>query len=236
MNVLVIPDVHLKPCMFQRAAELMKEGIADRAVCLMDIADDWGQQANQDLYIQSYDAAIAFAKEYPDSLWCYGNHDMSYLWGQWETGYSSICEPIVCEKMKELANAVPNWRSMAFIHRIDDVLFMHGGLTNDFVKQHFPSRYHSDVNYVIETINSFGIREMWNDGSPLWYRPESWNGRMYKPRTLLQVVGHTPVKEITRTGNTISCDNFSTMPDGTAFGKQEFLLINTVGWNYWGIK
>ena len=35
------------------------------AVCLMDIADDWHQQFNLDLYVQTYDAAITFAKEYP---------------------------------------------------------------------------------------------------------------------------------------------------------------------------
>ena len=63
MKVLVIPDVHLKPWMFTRASELMKETESDRAVCRMDIADDWRQQFNLDLYIQTYDAAIAFAKE-----------------------------------------------------------------------------------------------------------------------------------------------------------------------------
>ena len=80
MKVLVIPDVHLKPWMFQRASELMKEIKADREVCLMDIADDWRKQFNLDLYVQTYDATIAFAKEYPETLWCYGNHDICYLW------------------------------------------------------------------------------------------------------------------------------------------------------------
>lgn len=41
MKVLIIPDVHLKPFMFKQAAELMERGIAKRAVCLMDIPDDW---------------------------------------------------------------------------------------------------------------------------------------------------------------------------------------------------
>ena len=41
MKVLVIPDVHLKPWMFDRASELLESGKAERAVCLMDIADDW---------------------------------------------------------------------------------------------------------------------------------------------------------------------------------------------------
>ena len=54
MKALVIPDAHLKPWMFQRTTELMKETGADRAVCLMDIADDWCQQFNLDLYVQTY--------------------------------------------------------------------------------------------------------------------------------------------------------------------------------------
>ena len=48
MKVLVIPDVHLKPKMFYRASAIMHQGIADRAVCLMDIADDWGQDWYRD--------------------------------------------------------------------------------------------------------------------------------------------------------------------------------------------
>ena len=44
MKVLVIPDVHLKPQMFRQAADLMDTGKADRAVCLMDILDDWDRE------------------------------------------------------------------------------------------------------------------------------------------------------------------------------------------------
>ena len=69
MKTLVIPDVHLKPTMFQQAAQLMNKKEADLAVCLMDIADDWRQQYNIDLYIQTYDAAIEFAKAFPDVTW-----------------------------------------------------------------------------------------------------------------------------------------------------------------------
>ena len=41
MKVLVIPDVHLKPWMFERADKIMEQGAAERAVCLMDIPDDF---------------------------------------------------------------------------------------------------------------------------------------------------------------------------------------------------
>ena len=64
MKVLVIPDVHLKPWMFEQAAVLMREKKADRAVCLMDIPDDWGKEYDIALYEQTYDAAIDFAKEF----------------------------------------------------------------------------------------------------------------------------------------------------------------------------
>ena len=53
MKVLIIPDVHLKPFMFKQAAELMERGIAKRAVCLMDIPDDWNKQFDISLYEQT---------------------------------------------------------------------------------------------------------------------------------------------------------------------------------------
>ena len=64
MKVLVIPDVHLKPVMFQQATVLMRRGIAERAVCLMDIPDDWGKEYEVELYENTYDEAINFAKKF----------------------------------------------------------------------------------------------------------------------------------------------------------------------------
>ena len=208
MKVLVIPDVHLKPWMFERASELMKEGKADRAVCLMDIPDDWRQEFNLDLYINTFDAAIAFAKEHPDTLWCYGNHDICYPWNQRETGYSKIAP----------------WT------------FCHGGLADEYVLEYLPAKIYHDVDAVIEAINGFGVGELWNDLSPIWYRPQYYKGKMYKPRKLLQVVGHTPVESITKKGNLISCDVFSTYRDGKPIGTQEFLLLDTVSWELGGVK
>ena len=48
--------------MFKQATALMHQGIADRAVCLMDIPDDWDKQYNVGLYEETYDEAIRFAK------------------------------------------------------------------------------------------------------------------------------------------------------------------------------
>ena len=234
MKILVIPDVHLKPWMFRRASELMKMNIADKAICLMDIADDWNQQYNLDLYIQSYDAAIRFAKEYPDTLWCYGNHDVCYPWNQRETGYSKIAPWSVCEKLRNLQESLPEMDQLAFIHRIDDVLFLHGGLPDIFVREYIKSSHYHNVDKVIETINTFDWQQLWHDNSPIWYRPQYYKGKMYKPRKLLQVVGHTPVKKIIREGNVISWDVFSTVGKGKAIGTQQFLLIDTKTWEFEG--
>ena len=102
MKVLVIPDVHLKPELFDRADELLKADIAERAVCLMDLADDFGQEYNILLYERTYDRAISFQKDHPDTLWCYGNHDLSYVWNMMETGYSVFAISTVASKLNKL--------------------------------------------------------------------------------------------------------------------------------------
>ena len=102
--------------------------------------------------------------------------------------------------------------------------------------EYLPAKIYNDVDAVIEAINGFEAGELWNDLSPIWYRPQYYKGKMYKPRKLLQVVGHTPVEAITKKGNLISCDVFSTYRDGKPIGTQEFLLLDTVSWEFGGVK
>jgi len=236
LKILVIPDVHLKPWMFDRASEILNSGAAKKAVCLMDIPDDWGQENNLGLYEETFDAAIRFQKEFPETLWCYGNHDLSYEWLQYESGFSSVAIPVVQKKLSELRRELPDRSQMAYIHRIDDVLFLHGGLTHAFVKYYANDVDYDDTDAVIEKINLLGRNEMWDDASPLWFRPQFYNEKMYKEEDLLQVVGHTPVMQIDRLGNMLSCDLFSTYSTGDPIGTQEYLLIDTVTWEYEGIK
>ena len=236
MKVLVIPDVHLKPWIFERATRIMKSGAAEKAVCLMDIPDDWGKEYDLGLYEDTFDAAIQFQKAFPDTLWCYGNHDLSYEWLQYESGFSSMAIPVVSKRLSELRREMPDRNQMAYIHRIDDILFLHGGLTHAFVKYYAPDVDYDDTDVVIEKINMLGRDEMWDDASPIWFRPQFYNEKMYKEAELLQVVGHTPVMQIDRLGNVLSCDLFSTYRTGDPIGTEEFLLIDTETWEYEGIK
>ena len=57
MKVLVIPDVHLKPWMYDQARKLLVDPDVqiDRVVCLGDIPDDFGKQKNIGLYEETFD-------------------------------------------------------------------------------------------------------------------------------------------------------------------------------------
>ena len=235
MKVLVIPDVHLKPWMFQNADRLMEKNIAERAVCLMDIADDWNKAYDISLYEETYDEAIRFAEKYPETAWCYGNHDLSYWWNKAESGYSSFAADTVRRKLLELRAAVPESNPIKYVHKIDNVLFTHGGVLDFFVQDCVSQEKYLDVEAAIEEINALGSLEMWNNISPIWLRPQGKDLKLYKADELLQVVGHTPMKSITREGNLISCDVFSTYSDGEPIGTKEFLLLDTETWEYWGI-
>ena len=226
MRALVIPDVHLKPYMFAAAAERMRRGVADRAVCLMDIPDDWGREYDLELYVQTFDAAISFAKEFPDTLWCYGNHDLCYLWNERESGYSRAAAYTVRNKLEELKDALPSENQIRYIHRIDDVLFCHGSILQAFVEENVENT--GSVDETLAEINAMGPEQLWCSASPIWYRPQDSREPMYGEGSLLQVVGHTPVEKIYRSGNVISCDVFSTYRDGRPIGTQEYPVIDTV--------
>ena len=230
MKVIVIPDVHLKPWMYERATEYLRNGTAERAVCLMDIPDDWNQEMNISLYEETFDAAILFAKEFPDTLWCYGNHDICYLIDGRESGYSAFAADTVSRKLWQLQQAAKE--PIRYIQKIDDVIFCHGGLTDYFVDINVDLRKRNDIDYVIDLINNLPMRNMWNNDSPVWHRPQYEKLPMYMSDKLLQVVGHTPVSSVQREANLISTDVFSSYRDGHPIGTEEFLLLDTVTWEY----
>lgn len=236
MKVLVIPDVHLKPELFDRASKLLNDKEAQRAVCLMDIPDDWKQELNISLYEKTFDRAVQFAKDHPDTLWCYGNHDLSYVWNFLETGFSPYAISIVNTKLNRLKSVLPSMDQIAYIHRIDNALFLHGGLTLEFVDSYVPEDRRSDIDKMIRSINRLGREIMWNDHSPIWFRPQYSDAAMFGEDEFIQVVGHTPVKAVFRERNVISCDVFSTNKGKTPLGSCEFAIIDTVTGDFTSIR
>ncbi len=235
-KALVIPDVHLKPWMFEKADELVSKSGCDYTVLLGDIADDWNQGENLDLYNTTFDTATEFVNNHPNTLWCYGNHDLSYLWQRRQSGYSEVARETVVECVRKLRNALTVGKCK-YIHRIDNTLFSHAGLTRRFISREIKKP--GDIDRVIDTINGFGMAEMWNDYSPIWARPQYVNMELY-PDNMFQVVGHTPVhaplyEEEPETGATIlTLDTFSTYSDGGPIGDQRFVWVDTIEktWKY----
>ncbi len=227
MRVLIIPDVHLKPWMFRKASELLREKAADRAVCLMDLADSHNGTPTLGLYEQTYDAAIRFAGEHPDTLWCYGNHDASYLWEMPHNCYDGSVVQIVREKLRLLRETLPDEGQLAILHRIDGVIFCHGGLSDSFVRQNVPEKDYYDIDRVIGRINHMDREVLWNTNSPLWFRPQYSRMKLYGAGQLLQVVGHTPVYELRKEGSLISCDIFHVYRAGNSSGSLVFPVLDT---------
>ena len=229
MKVLIIPDVHLKPDIFDQAEEIMESTDCELALCLGDIVDDWGCQANVELYEETLNRAIRFAAKNPNTLFCYGNHDLSYLWDQYDhPGYSTVAEDVVRDKFSELEEVLDSPEQLAIIHRIDNCIFSHAGLIEEFVDTYLYNEK-DDLEYVIATINGYGVEELWNDDSPLWTRPQFYNlQKGLWPKEFLNVAGHTPVQGVYEKDGLLSTDTFSTYSNGRKFGEEKLLWVDTV--------
>ena len=233
-KVLVIPDVHLKPWMFDQALDIMENTDCELAVCLGDLVDDWGCERSVKLYEETLESAVRFAKKHPDTLWCLGNHDLAYMWDQYDhPGYSSYAADTVCDMFETLRDTLKTPDNLAIVHRRDNVIFSHAGVCSSFVEAYLYDMM-DDIDYVIDTINGFGVEEMWVDDSPIWARPQYWDltEDMLYPQGFLQVVGHTPVRRMLEQENMITLDVFSTYSDGTKLGNEEFWWVDTISREY----
>lgn len=239
MKVLLIPDVHLKPWMFDDAEKIMKNISVDQAVCLGDLLDDWNCEHSLDLYQKTLDAAREFSHEHQDTFWCYGNHDVAYLWDVFCSGTSH--DPKVRHIAKEgLLNLYMESGHHGFVMKIDHVIFSHAGISDHFVKEHSDMSRDKKTDAVILQINQMKPEDLWQNDSPLCLRAQEdvtgYHVKMYHPFKYFQAVGHTPVKTITQEKNLLTCDVFSTFRDHTPYGSREFCILDTETWKWKGIR
>ncbi|MGN8819645.1 metallophosphoesterase family protein [Atopobiaceae bacterium HCP3S3_A4] len=236
MLVLVIPDVHLKPRMFDAADRAIDSESPDAVVQLGDLPDDWGMQRHPEAYDALYERAETFLADHPETLWCFGNHDMSYFWDAPESGMAkgNVLRHVQ-ERSRVFWDKVPQDRK-AFVHRIDNVCFSHAGILQDFIEDEGLASASTDD--ALAAINQMGRDELWQEFSPLWARPQGMADLdiLYRPQELFQVVGHTPVKYVREEGNLLSCDVFSTYSWGGPIGTEEFSLVDTKSWTFRTIK
>lgn len=227
-KVLVIPDVHLKPWIFGRAAQLAGE--YDVAIALGDLVDDWGMQGDRDAYAETIEAAKAFAARNDSSLWCYGNHDYCYLHhdeGVYNTGFSDELKHSVKAMLRGLEDVVGE--RFKIIHEIDGVLFSHGGVSNAYLDK-VRDRLGEDLTLeeCVEFTNEVASSTvLWRDESPLWFRPTSAPPEQSSVEGVHQVVGHTPVTAPTQIDDILITDTFSTYSNGRPIGTQTLVIYDT---------
>ncbi|MCR5510341.1 MAG: metallophosphoesterase [Lachnospiraceae bacterium] len=233
-KVLVIPDIHLKPWIFDQAEEALINTDCEFAVFIGDLVDDWNCEKNTKLYEETLQRAIDFVRKFPETVWCWGNHDLSYLWDQYDhPGYSLSAADMVVDMFEELSDSLGSPEQIGIIHRIDNTLFSHAGLSNEFVESGL-SDMMDDIDCMIDIINGYGVEELWEDNSPIWVRPQY--GTLAKgmyDHGLFQVVGHTPVREVLLQGNVLTVDVFSTASTGMKIGNEELVWVDT-GTGDWG--
>ena len=223
-RVLVIPDVHLKPWIFDEADKVDKSSYED-IVVLGDLVDDWGKGNDLGAYEETLNRAAEFGKEHGESLWCYGNHDVSYLWDTMESGYSVQARLTAIEGITKLERILED--RYKFVHRIDNVLFSHAGVTETFVL-HSCGYHVKEIDDILAKINRMGKQELWRDSSPIWARPQADFYRMFRDDLFYQVVGHTPVEEPLDACGVLTLDLFSTYSNGDLYGNQKLYIVDTL--------
>ena len=113
------------------------------------------------------------------------------------------------------------------MHRIDNVLFSHEGLTTDFLRWLNKDLLDADIEEVIAAVNDAPHDYLWNDESPLWFRPQYETKEIFRADIYKQVVGHTPVEKIFEKDGIISTDVFSTYRDGRQIGESAMMVIDS---------
>ena len=223
-RVLVIPDVHLKPWIFDEADKVDKSSYED-IVVLGDLVDDWEKGNDLGAYEETLNRAAEFGKEHGESFWCYGNHDVSYLWDAMESGYSVQARLTAIEGITKLERILED--RYKFVHRIDNVLFSHAGVTETFVL-HSCGYHVKEIDDILAKINRMGKQELWRDSSPIWARPQADFYRMFRDDLFYQVVGHTPVEEPLDACGVLTLDLFSTYSNGNPYGNQKLYIVDTM--------
>ncbi len=217
-KILIIPDVHLKHWMFDIADSIMEENNIEIAVFLGDLVDEWHQDTNYLLYKETIDRAIKFKHDHPESLFCWGNHDLAYLVTDWScSGHNNLYH----HEIKHLISRYEYEVQPKYIHIIDKYIFSHAGITNSLVDKN------DDINTIQSKINKISYSKIGDYNSPIWLRPKLSNIYFNK---YTQFVAHTPIKQplYFKDNNTWILDTYSVNPiTNKPYGNEYMLVLDS---------
>lgn len=223
MTILAIGDIHLKPEILDAADKAIDKYSPDRIILLGDYVDDWGATSDMNAYERTMARLMQFATDHPNAIWLWGNHDISYLDDHCSncSGHSPIAQTILPSLFNRLER---NTNGFKFVHYEDGIFFSHGGICSAWTRG-FSGKI-SDFEALADWINESSMYDMWDNISPLWYRPHT-EFPPFANNGVIQIVGHTPAKRIAHWKNMYFIDTFSTYRDGRPIGTEDFLLYDT---------
>ncbi len=181
MKTVILSDCHGQPHLITNA--LKHAGSWDRLIFAGDILDIGPNALECFDMLQNNNAKL---------LW--GNHDLAVILNK------SIWPQSIYDQ--EARNVIINNKDKFLVATyIDDILITHAGLSEYFYNNCFDNEL--SVSEISDYLNAMSLEVLWQDQSPLWYRPS----RYYEPKIgLRQIVGHTPPGWLQY--NNIRLDNF----------------------------
>ena len=172
-------------------------------------------------------AIVEYKKARPDNVvLLYGNHDYEYLPNVNEQ--SSRYNGLYAKSIRDLlVDAAPLFHGVAYAIG-EKYLVTHAGVTRPWKDKYLPDVTNINPSSMARAINAlwesdkpaFGFRynaEMFDfygespQHSPIWVRPQmlGWHN-LYKRTDVIQIVGHSQVKNITDSGDVVFVDCLGT--------------------------
>jgi hypothetical protein len=199
MKIIAVGDVHGTD-LWKKVAEA--ETDFDKFIFIGDYFDNFPPHTG-DSICANFREILEFQKTHGDKVvMLVGNHDFHYM-GLTKGRFSGYDEQ-VAERAKELLDKAP----LQVCYQQDNVLFSHAGVSTAWLKLVFGLEKETvDIDYINERFwcepqyFNFIIRGGCDPSGddphqgPLWIRPDSLKQHM--PMGLVQVVGHTHMKQIT---------------------------------------
>lgn len=247
---LVCGDLHTKHDIFLKAINKFETEKFDKIIFLGDYCDDWN--ASPEASRNILENLIEFKNKYPNQcILLLGNHDLSeWLGASFKcSGYNGITHMIVRDIFYD------NEDCFQLAYEENNYIFTHAGIHNQWLKDisllddkfknlnaesianelNYSLKLRYDelcYNQLFESLNNVGgYRGGFGSPSPIW---ADYHELISNPMPHVnQIVGHTPVKTITKheikrgkeKDLLYFCDTHSTYTNGENYGDNSFLEI-----------
>lgn len=210
----IIGDIHGRPC--------WKELVQDDAINIFigDYLDSREVAISPQDELINFLEILQYKKEHPENVvLLIANHDIKYMFGYEKPHYYDMFY-----EFRELFHGVA--------YAFDNYLITHAGVSKEWYERYFGEYKGETAMELATNINqlfftdrqafSFGVNQFYVTDrcgedphqSPVWIRPKTLkDSNLLKNTNIIQIIGHTPVKEIEDWGKLVLVDCLYTKTD-----------------------